>query len=449
MPDAQGMSAVPHPQVGSNPLASANDTVRKGLGERIFVVCVLTLSTTAFVTLLPGESGVEFEEQGKFAAQILWIVLYLVMLIFVRKRVGELLRLMWQNKPLVLLLGWACLSVVWSIDRTVTIRHSIALLLCSFFAVYFSVRYSLREQLQLVLTALGLGIVSSVGACLLFPKYGIQADSAFDEPSWQGVFSGKNMLARFAMLAAVILLLYLLRGVRRAVALVGIVLVFFLILQTHAITTLVYFLAGVLAFPFVRAFVKHPAKRNKIVAIALLMFVGVAAWTYYNWENFTYSLGKDPGLTGRVALWALSMTWIGDKPLVGHGFDAFWSDFYGPASDLRAASGWLVAPHAHNGFINLWLDLGATGVLIFTLGAAVTYRRAVEVARTSKSLEGIWPVSFLTFFLLYSLTETSFLSRNDLLWILYVAAALALQRLSEKKVVSGYELIEGKNNRYG
>lgn len=432
MPNPPGIPFAFQPSAERLRLASADHIAKKSLAEKAFVVCVLVLSTTAFVNLLPGESGIEYEEQGKLFARILWSLLYLVMLVYVRKRVWELLRLMWQNKPVILLLGWAGLSIAWSIDRQVTIRHFIALFLSSFFAVYFSVRYSLREQVRLVSTTLAIVIVSSVGACLLFPKYGIYAESALDEPSWQGVFSGKNMLGKFAILAALILFLYLLREKRRMAAGAGIVLVFLVILLTRSKTPLVYFVAGILAFPFVRAFLRNPGMKKKIATIALLVFSGLAAWTYYNWENFTYALGKDPELTGRVGLWALSMTWIADRPFVGHGYDAFWSDYYGPAADFRAASGWLVATHAHNGFINLWLDLGAIGVLIFAVGAAVTYRRSLELAKTSASMQGIWPVSFLTFYLLYSITETSFLSRSDLLWILYVATVLAGQRFIER-----------------
>jgi exopolysaccharide production protein ExoQ len=176
-----------------------------------------------------------------------------------------------------------------------------------------------------------------------------------------------------------------------------------------------------LAFPFVRAFLRNPGMRKRIAAIALLMFSGLSAWTYYNWENLTYSMGKDPWLTGRVGLWGLSMTWIADRPIIGHGFDAFWSSYYGPAAELRAAVGWLVAPHAHNGLINLCLDLGLIGVLLFLAGFAITFRRALAEARASGALESIWPVGFLAFYFLYCLTETSFLSRNDLFWILYVA----------------------------
>ena len=439
MPNPPSIPLAFQPSAERLRLASADDLAKKSLAEKAFVVCVLVLSTTAFVNLLPGESGIEYAEQGKLFARILWSFLYLVMLIFVRKSVRELLHLLWGNKLLVLLLGWACLSVGWSIDRPVTIRHLGALLLSSFFGVYLACRFSLREQLRLVSVALWIVIASSVAACIFFPSYGIRTEQSTTGPAWQGVFSDKNALARTAVLAALILALYSVKRVRRPAVLIGILLIFFLVILTQAKTSLVYFLLGMVAFPFVRAFQNNPAKRRKIIAFALLTFGGVAAWTYYNWENFTYSLGKDPGLTGRVALWGLSMTWIADRPFVGHGFDAFWSDYYGPAADFRAASGWLEATHAHNGFINLWLDLGAIGVLIFAVGAAVTYRRTLELAKTSASVEGIWPVSFLAFYLVYSVTETSFLSRSDLLWILYVATVLAGQRFIERGQVEVFQ----------
>jgi O-antigen ligase len=310
----------------------------------------------------------------------------------------------------------------------VTVRHFIALLLCAFFGAYFGVRYHLREQLKFVSIALGIVITASIGACLLFPSYAFQTDDdLLDKSAWQGVFSGKNMLGRFAVLATLILLLYFLKGVKRGAVIICIVILFVLILLTQAKTALVYFVLGLLAFPFVRAFIKNRAKRRKIVTFALLVFGGLAVWTYYHWEGFTDSLGKDPELTGRFALWALSVTWIAEKPLLGYGYDAFWSDYYGPAAEFRAASGWLTAPHAHNGIINLWLDLGLIGVLLLVVSFIDVFRRAVEMAKASTNVEEIWPIAFLAFYLLYSISETTFLPRNDLLWILYVSLMVGLR----------------------
>ena len=401
--------------------------------ENAIVLCVLVLSTTAFVNLFPGERGLESAQVGLLFAQMLWAFLYLVMLFFARNRIMEFARLLWQNKLLVLLLVWACLSAIWSVDGQVTIRHAIALLFTSFFGVYFGVQYSLRRQLVLVTIALGVVIIASVGACLAFPAYGISSENPFEEPAWQGVLTNKNNLAALVILAVLISVLYFIRGIRRPLIGVGIVLLFFLVVLTQSKTALVYFALGILIFPFLRAFQRNPLKRRKIVAFALLIAVGLATWTYSNWDNLTYSLGRDPGLTGRFMLWGVAVEWIKERPLLGHGLDAFWSNYYGPAADFRIASGWHEGGTAQNGFIDLWLDLGLIGVLLFVLSFVFTYRQALNLAKTTKNSEGLWPITYLTFLFVYSLTEFSFLSRNNLYWILYISTGLGVRALLRKE----------------
>jgi len=395
--------------------------------ETVFTICILVLSTGAFANLFPGEQGLEHREEGILFAQILWSLLYLVILFLARKRILEFARLTWQRKSLVVLLAWVGLSIVWSIDRRVTIRHFVALLFTSFIGVYFGIRYDLREQLRLISIALGIVIVSSAVACLVFPQYGIGAENPFDEPAWQGVLSAKNNLATLLVLAALILLIQFFRRIRPIPVVVGIILLFCMVFLTQAKTALVYFALAVVTFPFVRAFQRNPARRRRIIVLGSLMFGGLASWAYLNWEAFVGYLGRDPGFTGRFVLWGLSFTWIRERPFLGHGYDAFWSDYYGPAADFRTASGWLVATHAHNGFINLWLDLGIIGVLLFVVAFALSYRSALKLAKTNDILD-IWPIVFLTFLFVYSLTEIGFMSRNDLYWILFTSIVVGLHR---------------------
>jgi O-antigen ligase len=234
------------------------------------------------------------------------------------------------------------------------------------------------------------------------------------------------------VLAVLILILYYIRGIRRPLMVVGIVLLFFLVVSTQSKTSLLYFVLSIIAFPFLRAFQRNASKRRKIVAFALLIAVGLATWTYSNWENFTNSLGKDPGLTGRFVLWGVAVDSISQRPLLGYGFEAFWSNFYGPAYDFRSASGWTTGATTQNGFLNLWLDLGLIGVLLFVVSFVITYRQAMNLAKTTKSSEGLWPVAFLTFLFAYGLTEISFLTRNNLYWILYVSTGLSARSLLTK-----------------
>jgi len=398
---------------------------RVGGGEQFFAVCILLLSSGAFVNLFPGEHGVEFEEQGLWFAQLLWAILFAAIIFIARKRFREVGRLAWDNKPFVLLLGWTCVSVIWSIDQQVTLRHFAALLASSFFGIYLALRYDLPGQLRLLSISLGIVIASSIVACVLFPDYAIDK-TIVEEPAWQGVVSHKNALGKLAILAILILTLYLLKRRRRVIVLTGIVLLSVLVLLTTSKTALVYLVGGAVAFPFVRAFQRNPARRKRVVLFALSLFGCLIGYIILNWENFVEALGKDPMLTGRFALWALSLTWIAQRPLTGYGYDAFWSSYYGPAADVRAAVNWLLAPHAHNGLINLLLDLGLVGVSFFGLTFVVAYWRALKLSKTSRTAEGIWPIAFLTFVFCYNLTEGSFMSRTDLFWILYVGVIFSL-----------------------
>lgn len=416
----------------------ANTRVRKA--ETLFTILVLVLSTGAFVNLFPGEQGLEGREQGLLFAQVFWSLLYVILLWFIRKEIAAFGRLIWQEKTLFLLLAWACLSVAWSIDRQVTFRHLVAFLLTTFFGVYFAVRYDLKNQLRLLAISLGIVLSISVAACIVFPTYGISSDDPLEPPGWHGILSTKNNLGTLAVLAALPLLLSLVKGTRRRVAATGLLCIFVLIILTQSTSALLYFLLAAVAFPVVLAFHRYPARRTKILWGALSAFSGLSIWTYYSWENFVSYLGKDPGLTGRFMLWGLSLDWIRERPLAGYGFDAFWSDYYGPAADFRAASGWLVATHAHNGFINLWLDLGLVGVLLFTLTFFVSYKRATTLARVSDTMESLWPVILLTFLFAFSLTEISFMGRNDLYWILYISVMTVLLRQNFTRIKPMNEL---------
>jgi O-antigen ligase len=310
----------------------------------------------------------------------------------------------------------------------VTVRHFVALLATSLFGIYLASRYDLPGQLRLVSISLGIVIGASIAACLAFPRYGIAPADILDEPAWQGVLTHKNTLGRLGVLAALILALYFLRRRRRLTILLGVLSLFLLVILTSSKTALVYFILGAAAFPFIRAFQRNPAQRKKILVLTAAVFGGVVGWVGYNWESFVATLGKDPTLTGRVALWAMSLDWIGEKPFLGYGYDAFWSAYYGPAADIRMAVNWLGAPHAHNGFINLWLDLGLVGVILFSAVFIQTYRLALSRAYASHTTEGIWPIAFLTFMFVYSLTEISFMSRTDLFWILFVSIMFGLRR---------------------
>jgi exopolysaccharide production protein ExoQ len=67
-------------------------------------------------------------------------------------------------------------------------------------------------------------------------------------------------------------------------------------------------------------------------------------------------------LTGRTELWSELMTYVGARPLAGYGFEGFWGPTH--TASVALSLGWVV-PHAHNGYIEMLLDLGVVGLVLF------------------------------------------------------------------------------------
>jgi exopolysaccharide production protein ExoQ len=88
-------------------------------------------------------------------------------------------------------------------------------------------------------------------------------------------------------------------------------------------------------------------------------------------------LGKDPTLTGRTILWAIVVDKIGERPILGWGFFAFWGDQHPIAGVISGALGWTV-PHAHNAILETSLEIGMVGaiflVTMFLRNIALAWR---------------------------------------------------------------------------
>jgi exopolysaccharide production protein ExoQ len=404
--------------------------------EVVFVVIALVISTGAFITLLPGDYfAIEDAVQGESAAQFIWAGIYLIILVLVWNRRHQLWSFCLRDKGLLALTGWACVSVLWSGLPAVSARHSIALIGTFVFGSYLAFRFKAKELLRLILLTFGVTIAVSILACLLFPSYGIFVDELTGDTAWRGVFSGKNELGRiivFAMMALATVTANFRGFWFLTAAIVGLSVVF----MTKAITSLIYFPVALLIVFLARRYQLYKKSRKKVIFLTASLVILSGLILYNQWESFTESLGKDPNLTGRTILWTLSVPHIATRPILGYGLDSFWYDPAGPAKELRDASGWYEAPNAHNGIINLWIDVGLIGVLLFLWSYVGSLRNAFRLIHTNRSPEAVWYLVFFVLLFLYGLTEISFLIRNEIFWILYISTALAVRRQADRIPVS-------------
>jgi O-antigen ligase len=154
---------------------------------------------------------------------------------------------------------------------------------------------------------------------------------------------------------------------------------------------------------------------------------GIAAalggWLFANSTSAFALIDRDPTLTGRTDLWAFAADALRQHPWLGYGYDAFWLGRGGDS--IRVAVGW-DAPHSHNGFLDLSLDIGLIGTALFLIGLLIPLRRAFLHALKTQDPFRLWPLLYLTVFLLYNLTETTTVVGNSLEWLLYVSLSVSL-----------------------
>ena len=411
------------------------------LSEQLFVICALLLFMGAFLNLGTAVDLSEVDE-GMLGMQILWAVVYVLTLFVFGKSSRDLLQKLTNERWLVLLVSAAVLSALWSDDPSLTLRHSFALVGTTLFGLYFADRYPLKQQLRFLTSSFLIAATASV----VFEICGIGTPSVPGLPGWIGVFVHKNTLGQnMAIATAVFLVVRKSDTEYRTKASLGLCLSIPLLLMSKSTTAILMLLLGVIVIPFSRKIRESARTATLLAALAIPLCVWCCIWAYEHIEKVTAILGRDPTLTGRLQLWILCAVMALQKPWLGYGYSGFWRGWAGPSAAVWRVLGWDV-PHSHNGLLEVWLGLGLLGVLLYVIGFVVYARRAIIFLRAVKSPEGYWPVLFLTLMFVSSVTEATILSRNSLLWILYVTVGISAGYVPRQATIDVRQTVSKENS---
>jgi O-antigen ligase len=141
-------------------------------------------------------------------------------------------------------------------------------------------------------------------------------------------------------------------------------------------------------------------------------------------------LGKNETLTGRLDIWNAVIALAQERPVAGWGWISFWAPWVEPFNDLVTKAG-VVQLHAHNAWLDIWLQLGIIGLVVFGIFVAATAVRswllATDRVRVVPGDSGFFEASsllaplLLTALLVQSLAESRLLIEGG--WILLVVLA--------------------------
>lgn len=386
--------------------------------EKVFVVLALLLSTGAFMNLVIvngiGESGM--------GIRVLWYVAYIGMITLFFRRCSRRGRKLLFVGPLAAVIVFAIASTLWSQDPMLSLRRSLVLVFVLLFGVYFASRFNLKDQLRLLAWVCGICIVFS----FIFGLFGLgtAVDARMGVEGWYGIFIQKNILGRTMVVSALTFFFWgRAEPEHKWLARTGLLGSLVLIVLSQSMTSILVLALLIPVLPYLR-WTLHKSQGRMVAGIIVLSAFGSAAILYAvtHLPQVTELIGRGPTLTGRIQVWILSCVMALRRPWLGYGYSAFWLQNQLATLRIWGALG-LRMPSAHNGYIELWLELGVIGASLFLLGFVYYALRAMRLVRQDSRLVAAWPLAFLLFLLLMDLSEPIFLGGDSIFFILYAAAA--------------------------
>jgi O-antigen ligase len=140
------------------------------------------------------------------------------------------------------------------------------------------------------------------------------------------------------------------------------------------------------------------------------------------------AVGRDPTLTDRTKIWEFLLS-MHTNPLVGTGYESFWLgrrlDFF------RQNSGLGFLNEAHNGYLEVYLNLGLVGLFLLVGFLIASYRTVCRRFSSSSSLASL-ALALWTLLLLYNCTEAAF--KGQLMWVVFLLGALKVPERVAKRV---------------
>jgi len=334
----------------------------------------------------------------------------------------------WAILPISLLayLGWVGLSVFWASYQRVALASFGYLLLITFVGVFIGLS---RDTIQIIrafgdvfravlLVSLVLETLSGIVFDAPLRILNIGGELAEGGPI-SGLVSTRNQLGLIAAIAVVTFAIeWRTRSITRAVAIPSLLLAAGTIAFTRSpvvgMVTVVLLLAGAALFGIRRL----PEERRQLAQYAVLATLAVGAALAWVLRAPIIALFNATGeLDFRLRLWQQVLDLVPVHWLEGWGWVGIWNSTVPPYTGLTPTAG---RPHdsALNALVDLWLQVGVVGVVIFVALVGLAFTRSWLLAGRRRSVLHTWPALVLVALIVVSVAESSILSEAG--WLLFV-----------------------------
>ena len=309
--------------------------------------------------------------------------------------------------PLLVFLALAAVSILWSFYPGATALGLIATLVTTAIGLALAVAFSWTELLR----SLGHAMRLLLGLSFLFefivsafirhpilplvPSPGVDYDSLETVPKllyWsrdlffeggkiQGIVGNSSLLGFIALVSLIVFGLQLAaKSVSRVWGSLWLLVAVAAVACTRSATILVAIVILLAVVGVVLLLRRLTGRAHGAVYAAAIGLVALAAILISTMSaQLLALLGKSSDLTGRLDIWTTVIALAEQRPAAGWGWISFWIPWVPPFDNLVFASG-VRQLHAHNAWIDVFLQLGTIGVVVFAALALSTFVRSWQFA---------------------------------------------------------------------
>jgi exopolysaccharide production protein ExoQ len=418
-----------------------------GVSWAVWIPCLWffllgTRPLSQWLTLGSPTESIDLLEGSPMDRLVFGALIVMALIVVWRRRIAWG-RLFLSNPWLILFFGFCVLSVAWSDFPSVSFKRWAKGLGDPLMALVLLSEANAAVALGTVLRRCAFVILPvSILFIKYYPDLGRVYDSWSGLASYTGITTNKNMLGYDLLVLGLFSVCTLITtGIRSTgkssrlevgVNLGLLAMVFWLFSTVDAQTAQVALLvsgavAYLLGIPFVR--------RHFGFVATVVLVVGVVFQLAFNLsESVITSVGRNTTLTGRTEIWQAALALTVD-PWVGAGYESFW------LGD-RLYTMWDKFPifhpnQAHNGYLEIYLNLGWIGLGLWMCVLAAAFRNARQklIPLAAPGQDSVPPnsgpddlifarfgLSFLVAYLLCNVTEAGFRSLTVLFVVFQVVA---------------------------
>lgn len=321
-----------------------------------------------------------------------------------------------ENIWLMLLVGYMLVSILWSDIPYISFKRWTREVIAVVMAILVATERTPRQAMQSIFRRSAYVLIPfSILLIKYFTEYGVMYGRWSGLQMWTGVALHKNGLGRLCLISGIFLIWTLIRRWRgRDVPVTKYqtkVEVFILLLivwllkgpsnaySATSVATLVVGLAVLVGLLWKKKLQIN--LRSNTLAIIMVFIISYGIVTFLvsgsNISFFASILGRDDTLTGRTDIWAELLPVAMQNPILGHGFGGFWTPLIKEKFKIS---------ESHNGYLEILLELGYFGILIFVAFLLSCCRKATKELNHDYDWACLW-ICFLLVAALHNVAESS------------------------------------------